>query len=164
MQELQAEQITAWKPATWRPKTTQARPAHRGFRESSQRYPRPSSDLYLTGQTPRITTEDSHDKKLCPNCEELLKPTSNPEVGQCSGCGWSGHYWRAASEPALPANPPKMPYVSIDIETTGLDPESCQMLEIGAVWDDWTKPIDELPSYRRLVVHKEIAATPTPWP
>ena len=42
-------------------------------------------------------------------------------------------------EPALPVPTPKMPYVSIDIETTGLDPESCQILEIGAVWDDWTR-------------------------
>lgn len=41
-------------------------------------------------------------RKLCPNCEELLKPTSNPEVGQCSGCGWSGHYWRAAKETSSP--------------------------------------------------------------
>jgi len=94
-------------------------------------------------------------RKLCPNCEELLKPTSNPEVGRCSGCGWSGHYWRAATEPALPVVTPKMPYVSIDIETTGLDPETCQVLEIGAVWDDWTKPIAELSVYRRLVVHEE---------
>jgi len=94
-------------------------------------------------------------KKICPNCEELLKPTSNPEVGQCAGCGWTGHYWRAAKEPALPAAAPKMPYVSIDIETTGLDPETCQILEIGAVWDDWTKPVDKLPVYHRLVYHKE---------
>jgi oligoribonuclease (3'-5' exoribonuclease) len=94
-------------------------------------------------------------RKLCPNCEELLKPTSNPEVGQCSGCGWSGHYWRATKEPALPTVTPNLRYVSIDIETTGLDPETCQILEIGAVWDDWTKPIDELRTYRRLVVHSE---------
>ena len=59
-------------------------------------------------------------KKLCPNCEELLKPTSNPEVGQCSGCGWSGHYWRAAKEPSRPAVPPMLFYVSIDIEITRL--------------------------------------------
>ena len=94
-------------------------------------------------------------RKLCPNCEELLKPTSNPEIGQCSGCGWSGHYWRAAKEPALPTVTPKLSYVSIDIETTGLDPETCQILEIGAVWDDWTKPIDQLPVYHRLVYHTE---------
>jgi len=94
-------------------------------------------------------------RKLCPNCEELLRPTSNPEVGQCSGCGWTGHYWRAAKEPALPIVTPNLRYVSIDIETTGLDPETCQILEIGAVWDDWTKPIHELPVYHRLVAHEE---------
>jgi len=94
-------------------------------------------------------------KKLCPNCEELLKPTENPEVGRCAGCGWTGHYWRAAEEPALPAIRPRMPYVSIDIETTGLDPETCQILEIGAVWDDWTRTVDTLPVYHRLVYHKE---------
>ena len=99
-------------------------------------------------------------KKLCPNCEELLKPTSNPEVGQCSGCGWSGHYWRAASEPALPAITPKMPYVSIDIETTGLDPETCQILEVGAVFDDWTKAIGDLPKFHCYVIHKQIVGQP----
>ena len=82
-----------------------------------------------------------------------MKPTSNPEVGECSGCGWSGHYWRAAREPALPADTPKMPYVSIDIETTGLDPETCQTLEIGAVFDNWTLPLDKLPTFHCYVVH-----------
>jgi DNA polymerase III alpha subunit (gram-positive type) len=47
------------------------------------------------------------------------------------------------------------PYVSIDIETTGLDPETCQILEIGAVWEDWVTDISQLPTYRRLVVHPE---------
>jgi oligoribonuclease len=94
-------------------------------------------------------------RRLCPNCEELLKPTGNPEVGQCSGCGWSGHFWRAVKEQALPTVPPKLRYVSIDIETTGLDPETCQILEIGAVWDDWMRPIHELPVYHRLVSHDE---------
>jgi len=99
-------------------------------------------------------------RKLCPNCEELLKPTSNPEVGECSGCGWSGHYWRAAREPALPADTPKMPYVSIDIETTGLDPETCQTLEIGAVFDNWTLPLDKLPRFHCYVVHEQIVGQP----
>jgi DNA polymerase III epsilon subunit-like protein len=94
-------------------------------------------------------------KKPCPNCEELLSPTSNPEVGQCTGCGRSGHYWRAAKDPAIPVLTPKLSYVSIDIETTGLDPETCQILEIGAVWDDGTKPVHDLPVYRRLVFHRE---------
>ena len=99
-------------------------------------------------------------RKLCPNCEELLKPTSNPEVGQCSGCGWTGHYWRAMKEPSLPATPPKLSYVSIDIETTGLNPEACQTLEIGAVFDDWTRPLRELPTFHCYVVHEQIVGQP----
>ena len=56
--------------------------------------------------------------------------------------------------------PPKMPYVSIDIETTGLDPETCQMLEIGAVFDNWTLPLDALPTFHCYVVHKQIVGQP----
>jgi oligoribonuclease (3'-5' exoribonuclease) len=99
-------------------------------------------------------------KKLCPNCEELLRPTGNPEVGQCSGCGWSGHYWRAARELALPATPPKMPYVSIDIETTGLDPATCQTLEVGAVIDDWKTPLDQLQRFRRVLTYETVTGSP----
>lgn len=95
-------------------------------------------------------------RKFCPNCEEMLKAEDrNPAMGHCSGCGWSGHLGLAATEPKLPAVPPKMPYISIDIETTGLDPATCQILEIGAVWDDWTRPLQDLPTYRRLVVHEQ---------
>ncbi|MFW9874474.1 MAG: hypothetical protein ACFFG0_15315 [Candidatus Thorarchaeota archaeon] len=47
------------------------------------------------------------------------------------------------------------PYLSIDIETTGLDPEYCQILEIGAVWETWNKPIDELPCYRAAIKHQK---------
>ena len=94
-------------------------------------------------------------RKLCPNCEELLKPTSNPEVGQCCRLRLDRPLLASRKEPSLPTVTPKLTYVSIDIETTGLDPETCQILEIGAVWDDWTKPIDELPVYHRLVYHKE---------
>jgi hypothetical protein len=36
-----------------------------------------------------------------------------------------------------------------------LDPETCQILEIGAVWEDWQSPVDKLKTYRRLVVHPE---------
>ena len=95
-------------------------------------------------------------KKLCPNCEELLKANQRgPSLGCCNGCGWSGHLGTALRDPSLPAAPPRMPYVSIDIETTGLDPATCQILEIGAVWEDWTRPLKELPTYRRLVLHDE---------
>jgi DNA polymerase III alpha subunit (gram-positive type) len=46
------------------------------------------------------------------------------------------------------------PYVSIDIETTGLDPTNCQTIEIGAVIDDWVSPIDELQTFRCYVDHQ----------
>ena len=57
-------------------------------------------------------------------------------------------------EPRLPDPKPALPYVSIDIETTGLDPETCQTLEIGAVFDNWTLPIRELPTFHCYVVHQ----------
>tara|TARA_Y100000034_G_scaffold33124_2_gene40647 strand:+ start:3170 stop:3748 length:579 start_codon:yes stop_codon:yes gene_type:complete len=48
-----------------------------------------------------------------------------------------------------------MKYVSIDIETTGLDEEICQILEIGAVVDDtsYETPIDKLPTFHCYVTH-----------
>jgi len=52
------------------------------------------------------------------------------------------------------------PYVSIDIETTGLDPETCQVLEIGAVIDDWKKRIDELRQFRRVLVYEVVTGSP----
>ena len=45
------------------------------------------------------------------------------------------------------------PYVSIDIETTGLNPENCQVLEIGAVIDDGTTPIEDCPTFHCYVDH-----------
>jgi oligoribonuclease len=69
--------------------------------------------------------------------------------GVCDGCGWRVRIETARTEPLCLAG--KMPYVSIDLETTGLDPDTCQILEIGAVFDDWTKPIDKLPVYHRYV-------------
>lgn len=43
------------------------------------------------------------------------------------------------------------PYVSIDIETTGLNPEHHQILEIGAVIDDWLTPVVKLPHFHCYV-------------
>lgn len=59
------------------------------------------------------------------------------------------------------SNPtPKLIYVSIDIETTGLDPNTCQVLEVGAVIDDWRTPVDQLPRFRRVLVHDEVHGNP----
>lgn len=44
-----------------------------------------------------------------------------------------------------------MKYVSIDLETTGLDPDECQILELGAVIDDLGTPFSELPIFRYRV-------------
>lgn len=51
-------------------------------------------------------------------------------------------------------------YISIDIETTGLDPERCQILEIGAVIEDWKKPILQLPTFQCFVQHEEYRGQP----
>ena len=44
-----------------------------------------------------------------------------------------------------------MKYVSIDIETTGLDPDNCQIIEFGAVIDDMETPLDKCPTFRYRV-------------
>ena len=50
-------------------------------------------------------------------------------------------------------------YVSIDIETTGLNPDKHQILEFGAVIDDGS-PIDECPTFRYIVKHDQICGDP----
>lgn len=55
----------------------------------------------------------------------------------------------------------KLPYVSIDIETTGLDPEKHQILEFAAVYDDWwMHPVCCLPTFHRLIKHETIIGQP----
>lgn len=51
-------------------------------------------------------------------------------------------------------------YVSIDLETTGLDHRTCQILEVGMVVEDWVTPIDDLPVFQCYVDHKEIRGDP----
>lgn len=46
-----------------------------------------------------------------------------------------------------------MKYVSIDIETTGLDWRTCQTIEVGAVIDDFETPIEKLPTFRCYIDH-----------
>lgn len=56
-----------------------------------------------------------------------------------------------------------MIYVSIDIETTGLNPESHQILQIGAVIEDTAtvKPLSELPKISLTLEHEEYVGQPT---
>lgn len=56
--------------------------------------------------------------------------------------------------------PMRTPYVSIDIETTGLDPTCCQVIEFGAVIDNWVTPVEELPRFHCYVLHNTITGQP----
>jgi oligoribonuclease len=51
-----------------------------------------------------------------------------------------------------------MKYVSIDIETTGLDRDRCQVLEFGAVIEDTLNlvPLEDLPAFRVLIRHPDL--------
>jgi|LakMenEpi03Aug12_release.lakeMendotaPanAssembly.Ray.scaffolds.fasta_scaffold818995_2 oligoribonuclease len=50
-----------------------------------------------------------------------------------------------------------MKYISIDLETTGLDENNCQIIEFGAVLEDTNNilPMDELPVYHAYVTHPD---------
>jgi DNA polymerase III alpha subunit (gram-positive type) len=53
-----------------------------------------------------------------------------------------------------------MNYVSIDIETTGLNPFLDQVLEFAAVADDFESPIDDLPIFQRLIKRERVHGNP----
>ena len=96
---------------------------------------------------------------FCPKCHsQLTIPTNFDGKGlSCGMCFWLGDAADALKE--LPAAM-KMPYVLIDIETTGINPDVCQILEIGAIYDDGTKPIDTLPIFHRYVCHNTYIGEP----
>lgn len=55
-----------------------------------------------------------------------------------------------------------MLYVSVDIETSGLNPEKNCILSIGAIIEDTTKklPYEELPKFNAVVLQREIVGSP----
>lgn len=55
-----------------------------------------------------------------------------------------------------------MRYISIDIETTGLNPETCQIIEFAAVADDLRikAPLDSLPRFQTYVHHPVYTGEP----
>jgi hypothetical protein len=55
-----------------------------------------------------------------------------------------------------------MIYVSIDIETSGLDPEKHKVLSIGAIIEDTEKklPFEECPKFNAIVLQNEIVGSP----
>jgi len=50
-----------------------------------------------------------------------------------------------------------MIYISIDTETTGLNPENCQLLSFGAIVEDTNKklPFDQIPKFHCAVLRGE---------
>lgn len=57
-----------------------------------------------------------------------------------------------------------MKYVSVDIETSGLDPERNQVLSIGAIIEDTTKklPYEKIPKFYKVLNQREITGRPFP--
>jgi hypothetical protein len=55
-----------------------------------------------------------------------------------------------------------MIYVSVDIETSGLDPEKHKVLSIGAIIEDTEKklPYEECPKFNAIVLQNEITGSP----
>jgi oligoribonuclease len=55
-----------------------------------------------------------------------------------------------------------MKYVSIDIETTGLDPINHKTLSIGAIIEDTNNPLpfEELPKFHVAILHNELVGSP----
>lgn len=51
-------------------------------------------------------------------------------------------------------------FVSIDIETTGLDPETCQIIEIGAVINDWLEPSHQPPTFHCYIKQDMYTGSP----
>lgn len=93
--------------------------------------------------------------RYCPKCESVLIIQSHPTVlGRCSKCTWAGgpdDFLSEFKDQIEEGESRWTPYVSIDLETTGLDEDYCQVLEFGAVIDDWHTPIDQLPRFRRYI-------------
>ena len=86
----------------------------------------------------------------CPKCHSQLDTLQLKEHNNisCGMCLWFGTAKDALKE--LPSSI-KMPYVSIDLETTGLDPARCQILEVGAIYDDGFKFVDDLPIFHKYI-------------
>ena len=55
-----------------------------------------------------------------------------------------------------------MKYISIDIETTGLNPLTCNTLSIGAIIEDTNNPVayEKLPKFHVGILHEELQGSP----
>lgn len=52
------------------------------------------------------------------------------------------------------------PYLAIDIETTGLNPDTCQVLEIGCVLNNFSKPLMECETFEMIINPGHIKGEP----
>ena len=101
--------------------------------------------------------------RYCPRCERRLHIQSNPVVGHCPSCHWESGPREFLSEPRPPMQSSSKPwttYVSIDTETTGLEPQWCQILEFGAVLENWHDPVDQLPYFHRYLKYTKVTGNP----
>ncbi len=108
-------------------------------------------------------------KRYCPQCEAALDIQSQhlsraSVIGQCPKCDWTGgpdDFLTEFKPPLKSDNPCWTPYVSIDLETSGTDEIYCQILEFGAVIDNWHTPINELPRFHKYILpHDKIDGQP----
>jgi oligoribonuclease (3'-5' exoribonuclease) len=55
-----------------------------------------------------------------------------------------------------------MIYISVDVETTGLEKDRYQILSIGAILEDTTKKLsfEEIPKFHASILHNEITGSP----
>jgi hypothetical protein len=55
-----------------------------------------------------------------------------------------------------------MKYVSIDLETTGLEKDRCQILSFGAIIEDTENklPLSEIPKFHAAILHNELSGSP----
>ena len=53
-----------------------------------------------------------------------------------------------------------LPYISLDLETTGLSEDYCQILEVGAVFDFIDRPLADCPTFHTYVRHKTVMGDP----
>jgi DNA polymerase III epsilon subunit-like protein len=55
-----------------------------------------------------------------------------------------------------------MKYISIDLETTGLEKDRCQILSFGAIIEDTENklPLSEIPKFHAAILHSELTGSP----
>ncbi len=55
-----------------------------------------------------------------------------------------------------------MKYFSIDLETSGLNSSTCQILEFAAIFEDTSSQLcfEEIPKFERIINHKELVGSP----